>query len=354
MSNPLPTLVQKEWAFIQSQSHITARLHRIGHLLRALELSVETEGYYSELDREVHAKKCESAEYTRKSMKWLEVQFQRLQQSAWSQSIQQQISDFTQLIEGKKYFLGTGIVRQAQDLLVEATLKLPDLKEDQNFAALFCKSEGQVSVAWPKYLSEAFKNSLPMSLEEYSKNLTSSPVQLLGFLLILGEYPKYDPLETAQSFMAKQQYDLGGWQLIESINTQFLLKIYFQQFSSKKITDHPITDERLLALIQALLDLFTVYLQSDALLCGPQLKSKLSKDAEKFCIDALFKHMQKLKPEKLKRFTYHEMHKYCQQQAHSKLFKSITARLIERISPEVREMLKKQGIDCKVVRGKAR
>lgn len=59
MSNPLPALVQKEWAFIQSQSHITARLYRIGHLLRALELSVETEGYYSELDQEVHAKKCE-------------------------------------------------------------------------------------------------------------------------------------------------------------------------------------------------------------------------------------------------------------------------------------------------------
>lgn len=244
-------------------------------------------------------------------MKWLEVQFQRLQQSAWSQSIQQQISDFTQLIEGKKYFLGTGIVRQAQDLLVEATLKLPDLKEDQNFAALFCKSEGQLSIAWPKYLSSAFKSSLPMSLEERSKNLTSNPFQLLGFLQVLAEYSKYDPLETIQTFMAKQQYDLSGWQLIESINIQFLLKIYFQRFSSKSITDYPITDERLLAYIQALLNLFTLHLQSNALLRGPQLKSKLSKDAEKFCIDALLNHMQKLKPEKLKRFTYYEMHKHC-------------------------------------------
>src|SRR5262249_31797419 len=133
MSNLLPKVVQKEWEFIQSQSHITARLHRIGHLLHALELSVETERYYFELNQEIHVKKCKCAEHTRKSMRWLEAQFQRLQLSSWGEAIQKQFFTFQQLIEGKEYFLGTGVVRQGRDLLIEAVSKLPSLKDDPNF-----------------------------------------------------------------------------------------------------------------------------------------------------------------------------------------------------------------------------
>lgn len=352
MSNPLPALVQKEWEVIQSQSHLTAKLLRIGKLLHALERSRETERYFFELSHKIHAKRTNMMAATKKSMKWLADQFDRLNQSIYSDCIKRQALAFTELIQGKKYALGVSVVRQSRDLLNEASSKCSNLKNDPDFENFLCK-DNQIAISWPDYLIEAIANSVPKYLEEYEKNLTSDPVDLLEFLQLLTEYRSYDSLQSIQSFMKQQTQELDSWQSVENNNCQLLLKIYFQRFGYTN--DYPVTDERLLELIKAFLDLFILDIQSNSLLCGPQLKSKLSKDAERFCIDALLKCARRLTPEKLRRFTYEKMRSHCLKAAYGQRFlHSITRTLIEnKVGPKVRNMLKTEGIDPKVVRGKA-
>lgn len=351
MNNPLPTLVQKEWEVIQSQSHLTGRLRRIGDLLRALERSKETERYFFELSQKIHAKRTNMMTYTKKSMKWLEDQFDRLNKSIYSDCIKRQALALTELMQGKKYALGVGVVRQGRDLLIEASSKCPNLKNNSDFENFLCK-DNQMAISWPEYLIEAIANSIPSFLEKYEKNLPSDPVDLLEFLQLLTEYHSYDILQSIQSFMKQQTQELDSWQSVENNNCQLILKIYFQRFRHSK--DYPITDERLLGLIKALLDLFILDIQSNSLLCGPQLKSKLSKDAEKFCVDALLKCARRLPPEKLRRFTYEKMRSHCLKAAYGQRFlHSITRTLIEvQVGPKVRKILKSEGIDTKVVRGK--
>jgi hypothetical protein len=108
MSNTLPILVQKEWEFIQSQSHLTARLLRIGNLLHALELSKETERYFFELNQEIHAKRTNALDDARKSVEWLEREFERLNQSLWDQRVLKQ----KQASCGKRWPLGNMVVVQ--------------------------------------------------------------------------------------------------------------------------------------------------------------------------------------------------------------------------------------------------